>query len=169
MRIFLFLTLLLSLKAAAGSLNVQETLNWIGLETGNEVNLENPIIVHLPRENLCGILSLRPDCKVTAAYLPEYEQQKDVILLLDTFNENSREDQSKLVHELVHWVQAKNNKLSSDCENLNQTETQAFEVQLKWIDDHGSDPRFRSLIKFSLASLANAKCESKEPSSLSSE
>jgi hypothetical protein len=71
---------------------------------------------------------------VVAAF---YTPWDNTVHLPDTFDPDSMEDKSILLHELVHFLQDLNHIYgATECER----ERPAYAAQAKWLKDHGVNP-----------------------------
>lgn len=78
---------------------------------------------------------------IKAAYIPE----KGVYLDNRLDPENDLMDRSILLHELVHYAQAKSGRYAhlDDCERRRQEEVEAYEIQNAYLASNGHRPAFR--------------------------
>ncbi len=105
-------------------------LAWIGLNTSYNVELNLPNLSFTEPSNVCANYGINNKGRCQASGVIAFYNQKKTIYLPLNFNENSKEDRSKLVHEMVHYVQWANNKNKTEC--MGNLEVEAYELQEKW-------------------------------------
>lgn len=105
-------------------------LAWIGSQTTYNVDLQLPNLSFTEPANICVNYGINKKGACQASRLTAFYNKRSTIYLPLSFNKDSKEDQSKLVHELVHYVQWENNKDKSEC--MGNLEVEAYELQEKW-------------------------------------
>ena len=118
-------------------------LLWIGADSSYNIPGTLPEIqyhtkLELRRMLFCENLehcddARLPDVQVAALFSPE----KGIMFLRDTFQMENPKDESAIVHELTHFVQAFNGKFGNVCIGLLQKE--AYGSADKWSVEHGHE------------------------------
>ena len=105
-------------------------LVWIGANSGYDVNLVSPNITMTNTYNICANYGINNKGQCEAAQLKGFYDKDLTIYLPNDFNPNDTADRSRLIHELVHYVQWANGKHKSTC--LGHLEVEAYELQDQW-------------------------------------
>ena len=105
-------------------------LTWIGANSGYDVNLVLPNISMTNAYNICANYGIDNKGQCEAAKLKGYYNKELTIYLPTEFNPQDHADRSRLIHELVHYVQWANNKHKTTC--LGHLEVEAYELQDQW-------------------------------------
>lgn len=129
-------------------------LTWISSQTTYSTIVELPNIVFTNRHNMCALYGIHEKGRCEAAQLKGfYDKELTIYLGLD-FDINNPNHQSRLLHELVHYVQWSNNKNSSTC--LGQLEVEAYDLQDKWRGDNQLKPIMSEFRRIMLAASCDA-------------
>ena len=105
-------------------------LTWIGAHSSYNVDLVLPNISMTNSYNICANYGINNKGQCEAARLKGYYDKNLTIYLPNNFNPQDPVDRSRLVHELVHYVQWANNKQKTTC--LGHLEVEAYELQDQW-------------------------------------
>ena len=124
-------------------------LTWIGNHTDYEVKLNLPNIVLTEKYNMCTQYGISQKTNCDASGLMGFYNKKVTIYLHDDFNFHESIDASRLVHELVHYVQWKNGEQKRRC--LGHLELEAYELQDLWRAQQGLEPVADDFKKIMLA------------------
>jgi hypothetical protein len=107
-------------------------LLWIGANTSYDVDLVSPHIELLPKAELEQKYS---EQKIYGELHGFYSAETNTIYLPDTFNIHDAWQKGVLLHELIHYVQDKNN-LKVQC--YKEYEREAYPLQQKYLlEMHG--------------------------------
>lgn len=118
-------------------------LAWIGAQAGyfdNKIPNSLPAIerrtqVELARMYFCDDQNCKdeklPKIKINALF----DGEKGIMFLPWEFDPQSKEDQSTLIHELVHFVQKHNGLFEKYC--LGLLEAEAYKLTDKWREEKG--------------------------------
>ena len=109
-------------------------LAWIGTHTSYNIPLQLPNLSLNEPYNICANYGINNKGQCEAAQLKAFYNKKNTIYLPLDFDIKTREDQARLVHELVHYVQWANHEQKKKC--LGQLEVEAYELQDKWRISH---------------------------------
>jgi hypothetical protein len=73
-----------------------------------------------------------------------YDHENYTIIYLDTFDENDPEDNSFIVHEMVHVLQYRDNRVPHPmtCRDISRLENQAYSAQNAYLRYMGSSSRW---------------------------
>ena len=105
-------------------------LTWIGANSSYNVDLALPNITLTDTYNICANYGIDNKGQCEAARLKGfYDKQLTIYLPID-FDPQDPADRSRLIHELVHYVQWANNKDKTTC--LGHLEVEAYELQDQW-------------------------------------
>ena len=107
---------------------------WLGTNTTYNTSLNFPNIIQTEPTNLCKNYGKYSYQQCKAAQLVGFYNKNYTIYLNHDFNHENINDQSRLIHELVHYVQWANGKHKSTC--LGQLEVEAYEIQDQWRIKH---------------------------------
>lgn len=105
-------------------------LTWIGTQTTYSTSIEYPNIVFTNRHNMCALYGINEKGRCEAARLKGFYDKEVTIYLGLDFDIKNPHHQSRLLHELIHYVQWANNKNSTTC--LGHLEVEAYDLQDKW-------------------------------------
>ncbi len=109
-------------------------LIWIGSQTPYDIHGSLPNIVLTEENNICKNYGIDNKGRCQAASIKGFYNKRYTIYLPNHFDIASVEDQGRLLHELVHYVQWSNGKQNSTC--LGHLEVQAYELQDQWYANH---------------------------------
>lgn len=111
---------------------------WLTVNMG-VANVSTPNIDYLPPEKLAELYYGKPVSKDAALNIEAiYSDVTQTIYLRDDWDVDDLNDQSTLLHELVHHMQVING-IEHEC--LRQREHQAYELQMQWLREKGvEDP-----------------------------
>jgi hypothetical protein len=113
-------------------------LVWIGAHTGYSTDVELPNVVMTTRHNMCALYGISAKDRCDSAELKGF-YDKDLTIYLDTdFDSRDNHHRSRLLHELVHYVQWKNGRNKHAC--LGKLEAEAYELQDAWREENGLAP-----------------------------
>ena len=84
---------------------------------------------------------IRTACEGTVAL---YDHENYRIIILDTLDPNDPEDNSVIVHEMVHVLQYRNNRVPHPmtCKDVTRLENQAYSAQNAYLRFEGSSSRW---------------------------
>ena len=105
-------------------------LTWIGANSGYDVNLVSPNIAMTNTYNICANYGINNKGQCEAAQLKGFYNKDLTIYLQADFNPDDMADRSRLIHELVHYVQWANGEHKTTC--LGHLEVEAYELQDQW-------------------------------------
>jgi hypothetical protein len=114
-------------------------LAWIGKNTDYDVEYALPNIVMTEPYNMCSNYGISDKGQCEAAKLVGFYDKELTIYLKTGFERTSKTDTSRLVHELIHYVQWKNGVDKNTC--LGKLEVEAYELQDQWLVELGLEPR----------------------------
>lgn len=106
-------------------------LLWIGANTEYNVDIPLPNITITDSYNVCAIYGIQDKGQCKAAQLFGFYNKKNTIYLKNGFKPNNKIDRSKLMHELVHYVQWANGRHKNTC--LGHLELEAYQIQDIWL------------------------------------
>ncbi len=129
-------------------------LAWIGENTDYNTSALQPNVVMVEPYLLCRRYGVPDRRRCEALKLQGFYDKDFTIYLRSDFDPDNVEDRAKLVHELVHWVQWRNDRNEvSDC--MGDLEVEAYELQDHWRGQYGLSPKSDA---FTLMMLS-AACE----------
>jgi len=128
-------------------------LTWISANSSYNVEQFTPNLTFTEPSNICANYGINHKGRCDASQLVAFYNKKNTIYLPLEFNHQSKEDQSILVHELVHYLQWSSNKNKQVC--LGKLEVEAYELQDKWRTSHNMES---TLDPFKMIMLA-ASCD----------
>ena len=105
-------------------------LTWIGSHSTYNVDLTLPNITFTEPYNLCANYGIHNKGQCDAARLAGFYDKKFTIYLPNGFQVENAKHRSRLVHELVHYVQWANHENRDTC--LGMLEVEAYELQHQW-------------------------------------
>ncbi len=108
---------------------------WLNLYTEYDTNVDLPNIVITEKANMCQTYGIMDAGTCEATQLKGFYNERLTIYLHSGFDPNDRDDQSRLLHELVHYVQWHNGLDQSEC--WGNLEVEAYNLQAEWRDMHG--------------------------------
>jgi hypothetical protein len=110
-------------------------LAWLNLHTEYEVSLQLPNIAIVEDNNLCRLYGIHDRDYCKSLKLKGFYNESHTIFLHGNFNVTDRQDQARLLHELVHYVQWANGEHVDGCRGL--LEVEAYELQDEWRSQQG--------------------------------
>ncbi|MFW2373572.1 MAG: DUF6647 family protein [Gammaproteobacteria bacterium] len=113
-------------------------LLWIGDHSSYDIYLQHPNIAQLTPHNLCQHYGIDHKDRCEGMRLIGFYDTRQTIFLRTQFDSNSLNQQSHLLHEMVHYVQWSNGLDSDYC--LGQLELEAYELQDMWRIQNGLPP-----------------------------
>lgn len=128
-------------------------LLWIGDHSHYDIYLQHPNIAQITRHNLCSHYGLDQKHRCEGMRLIGFYDKRDTIFLRTEFDKDSPNQQSHLLHELVHYVQWSNGLDKGYC--LGRLELEAYELQDQWRIQQGLTPVLGDFNRMMLA----ASCE----------
>jgi len=107
-------------------------LMWINLNTGMLPPDELPNLVFTNTHNMCQQFGVNDKKQCINLKLAGFYNRHNTIYLHTDFDHSQAINQSRLLHELIHYVQWKNGKGNKCRGNL---EAQAYRLQDKWLSE----------------------------------
>jgi len=105
------------------------------LETNTNYNIpDTPPVEFVSREDLQKLTGGEIETFLEA--VAAFDLERKVIYLPEDFNYQNVLDQSRLLHEMVHWLQVVNN-IPYRCKEL--CEPEAYTLQAKYLNERGVD------------------------------
>ena len=105
-------------------------LTWIGANTDYNINIQLPNVVLTTPHNLCAQYGITHKGRCEAAGLRGFYNKKYTIYLGTDFDPTNPHHLSRLLHELVHYVQWQNGRHLVSC--LGKLEVEAYMLQDNW-------------------------------------
>ena len=103
---------------------------WLNLHTEYDTNVDLPNIVITEQANMCQSYGIRDAGTCKATKLKGFYDKRLTIYLHSDFDPQDPTDQSRLLHELVHYIQWQNERGSNDCWGM--LEVEAYNLQDYW-------------------------------------
>lgn len=113
-------------------------MSWIGSHSGYAVPEQLPNLVFTTQHNMCALYGIDQKASCDASGLRGFYDKELTIYLGADFDPDNRHHQSRLLHELVHYVQWQNTAHDVTC--LGHLEVEAYDIQDKWRDTQGLNP-----------------------------
>ena len=114
-------------------------LLWIGDNSHHDVYLNLPNISQVEPANMCRQYSKDNIHHCDSSKLIGFYNKADTIFLNLNFTADTLNEQSQLLHELVHFVQWENMSPREDyC--LGEIEAEAYRLQNRWRAQHNLKP-----------------------------
>ena len=110
---------------------------WIGANSEYEVDFPQPIVVMTTQHNMCELFGISDKFLCEISGLKGFYNEDMTIYLGTDFDQNDSHHVSRLLHELVHYVQYKNGEDYLCRGNL---EVEAYDLQDEWRKDQGLEP-----------------------------
>jgi len=129
-------------------------LVWLGINTDYDIDVNLPNIVMIEPYNMCSAYGINDMGRCEAARLMGFYDKNTTIYLRTSFNKADIEDKSRLIHELVHYVQWSNGRHLTEC--LGLLELEAYELQDQWRIEHGLEPVLDEFNKIILKASCDA-------------
>lgn len=114
-------------------------LLWIGANTDYDVNVPLPNVSITDSYNVCAVYGIQDKRQCQAAHLVGFFNKKTTIYLKNGFRPQNDIDRSRLMHELVHYVQWVNGKYKGTC--LGHLELEAYQIQDQWLAENNLKTR----------------------------
>lgn len=105
-------------------------LAWLNLHTEYEVSPQLPNIAIVENSNLCRLYGVSDAAYCQSIQLKGFYNESQTIFLHADFSATNLQDQSRLLHELVHYVQWANGEHVDGCRGM--LEVEAYELQDEW-------------------------------------
>lgn len=128
-------------------------LLWIGDHSSYDVYLPHPNIAQITTHNLCKRYGIDHKERCEDMRLIGFYDTQQTIFLRAQFDNKNLNQQSHLLHEMVHYVQWSNGLDSDYC--LGELELEAYELQDTWRFQQGLAPVLGDFNRMMLA----ASCE----------
>lgn len=109
-------------------------ITWLNVNTAYDTRVELPNIVITEQGNMCYSYGIQAKGKCQTTKLKGFYNKNWTIYLNAGFDPNDPSDQSRLMHELVHYVQWHNGRDKGSC--WGHLEAEAYTLQDKWQVEH---------------------------------
>lgn len=113
-------------------------MSWIGAHSGYILPADLPNLVFTTQHNMCALYGIDHKARCDASGLKGFYDKHLTIYLGTDFDPTNKHHQSRLLHELVHYVQWKNSAEHKTC--LGQLEVEAYDIQDQWRKKNGLAP-----------------------------
>jgi len=110
---------------------------WIGANSEYEVDFPQPIVVMTTQHNMCQLFGIDDMFRCDISGLKGFYNEDLTIYLGTDFDKDNPHHVSRLLHELVHYVQYKN---GNDHLCRGNMEVEAYDIQDAWRADKGLEP-----------------------------
>jgi hypothetical protein len=110
-------------------------LGWLNLYTEYDTRVALPNIVITEQANMCQSYGIMDAGTCQATKLKGFYDRRVTIYLHADFDPHDPQDQSRLLHELVHYVQWHNGINDTEC--WGALEVEAYNLQDEWRILHG--------------------------------
>lgn len=110
---------------------------WLHFHTGYDVKVEVPNVTITEMTNLCYLYGITEPGNCEAMQLKGFYNESLTIFLHGDFKDDNPTDQSRLLHELVHYIQWHNGENVDGCWGV--LEAEAYRLQDLWRLDNGMD------------------------------
>lgn len=107
---------------------------WLDVNTDYDTRVELPNIVITEQGNMCHSYGIETKGTCDATKLKGFYNKNLTIYLNSDFNPRDPADQSRLMHELVHYIQWSNGRDESNC--WGRLEAEAYTLQDQWRAEH---------------------------------
>lgn len=124
-------------------------LAWIGANSELDTDVVLPNVVFTTQHNMCALYGIDNKRACDSAKLKGFYDKNVTVYLRSDFDADDPSDQSRLLHELVHYVQWMNQSDQAYC--LGQLELEAYALQDKWRAAYGLDPSISEFKRIMLA------------------
>jgi len=108
---------------------------WLHFHTGYDVDVQTPNVTITEVMNLCQLYGVDPAANCEAIKLKGFYNERQTIYLYAGFQQVDRDDQARLLHELVHYLQWHNGEHIDGCWGV--LEAEAYRLQDQWRVEHG--------------------------------
>lgn len=109
-------------------------IGWLNLHTEYDTRVDLPNIVITEQANMCQLYGIHDIGACQATGLKGFYDKHMTIYLHPDFDPANPNDQSRLMHELVHYVQWHNDRGDGDC--WGHLEVEAYNIQDEWRMEH---------------------------------
>ena len=113
-------------------------LLWIGANSEYDVDFPQPIIVMTTQHNMCQLFGIDDKFRCEVSGLKGFYNEDQTIYLGTDFDMKNSHHISRLLHELVHYVQYQNGVGEITCRG--EIEVEAYDLQDKWRESVGLEP-----------------------------
>ena len=113
-------------------------LAWIGSHTSYNTAIDIPNLVMTNRHNLCANYGIHNPGRCDGMRLQGFFNKRLTIYMRTEFNYRDPDARSRLLHELVHYVQWANLPPAQRC--LGHMELEAYTLQDAWRQEHDLRP-----------------------------
>jgi len=110
-------------------------IGWINLYTDYETVVDLPNIVITEQANLCQNYGINNPGICKATRLNGFYDKQLTIYLHPEFDPQNPADQSRLMHELVHYIQWHNGKQETHCWGHLEAEAYTLQDEWRWHND----------------------------------
>lgn len=110
-------------------------IGWLNLYTDYDTRVDLPNIVVTEPGNLCRTYGITDAATCKATRLKGYYDEQLTIYLTAGFDPDNPNDQARLLHELVHYLQWHNGE--KRYEYRDRLEVEAYRLQEEWRQLHG--------------------------------
>lgn len=110
-------------------------LGWLNLHTEYDTYVDLPNIVITEQANMCARYGIHDAGTCAATHLKGFYNKRATIYLHPDFNPADQRDQSRLLHELVHYLQWKNGQNVGACWGHLEVEAYALQDKWRWLND----------------------------------
>ncbi|MCG8379548.1 MAG: hypothetical protein MI865_08765 [Proteobacteria bacterium] len=111
---------------------------WIGANSDYDINFPQPIVVMTTQHNMCQLFGIDDKFRCEISGLKGFYNEDMTIYLGTDFDQDNSHHVSRLLHELVHYVQYKNGIGDTTCRG--NLEVEAYDLQDTWRKDKGLEP-----------------------------
>jgi hypothetical protein len=112
-------------------------IGWLNLHTPYDTRVDLPNIVITESANLCQQYGITDPGTCKATHLKGFYNKEKTIYLHADFDVDNPNDRSRLLHELVHYIQWHNEAGEQGCWGL--LEAEAYMLQDEWRWEHDID------------------------------
>ncbi len=105
-------------------------LIWIEVNTAYSSTVVLPNVIMTEPYNVCAIYGINNKNQCDSAKIMGFYNKNVTIYLHSNFQTENKVDQSRLLHELIHYLQWRNGKNKTTC--LGHLEVEAYQIQDKW-------------------------------------
>lgn len=109
-------------------------LAWLELNTDYDTRVGLPNIVVTEQGNMCHTYGIAEKGTCQTTKLKGFYNKNLTIYLHAEFNPQDLNHQSRLLHELVHYIQWNNGRDQGEC--WGHLEAEAYQLQDRWRADH---------------------------------
>lgn len=112
-------------------------IGWLNLHTEYDTRIDLPNIVITEAANMCQQYGIRDLGTCQATRLKGFYDKRMTVYLHQNFDPANPDDQSRLIHELVHFIQWHNGRGDGEC--WGHLEVEAYKIQDEWRIEHDID------------------------------